>query len=446
MKKEIVQLSCPIILQSMIVYLVMAVENLLVARISGNAFAALTLTTQVYNITSLVIQGITGGGNILLARYLGSRNYGRVRQIIRYEFIFAVIFVGTVGICCTAVPRTVMSVLTDHEDLIKLGGIYLQVMGITWFLAACSMIMTQVLRTIGEASVPMRMAAVEMGLELIATIVVVSSGFSVERKLFGIAVCFLALRITEFGILSTFLIRKTAEWKQPQENQNVAKDRRFFAAFVRTVFPVTANELMWSLGTSILVMMIGRQSQAVISAYGICTTAGSLAGVVMSGLDLAGSMVLGRNIAVGRKRVAQIQKILRRLSLEGAFLEIGILLGMMALAPYIYGLGEDVNRLGFSLLLIDAGIEMFKARQSMNMTGILRALGDVRFCFLNDILFQWLYIIPGTWLLLQMGSLPFAVVYFFMRSDQVIKVFTSEKRIQVLNRRSEINVEASENS
>lgn len=110
-------------------------------------------------------------------------------------------------------------------------------------------------------------------------------------------------------------------------------------------------------------------------------------------------------------------------------MEIAVLLGMALLAPSIYGQGEAVNQLAVCLLLIDAGVELFKAAQCMNMTGILRPLGDVRFCFLNDILFQWLYIIPGTWLLLNVAQVPFAAVFFFMKTDQLIKVFTSERRI-----------------
>lgn len=418
------KLSGPIILQSMIVYLVMAVENLLIGRILPSAFAAMTLTTQIYNITSLVIQGIIGGGNILFAKHFGSRDYARMRDIIRYEFIFTAVFIGGVSAACLAAPRLVMSILTDHEDLICLGGIYIRVMGVTWLLASCSMVLTQVLRTIGEAGFPMKTAAVEMVSELAVTAGILSSGLSPEGKLRAIALSFLGLKLLEFGILSICLTRRTAEWTRCAE-----KAPGFFGIFFQTVLPVTANELLWALGISLLVTFIGRQEQTVIAAYGVCVTAESLAGVLMSGLDLSGSMVLGKSIVHGREKIVELRKLLRKLALESGVVEIAVLLGMMALAPSIYHQGEAVDRLAAYLLAIDIGIELFKAAQCMNMTGILRPLGDVRFCFLNDILFQWLYIIPGTWLLLNVGKVPFAVVFFFMKTDQIIKVFTSEKRI-----------------
>ena len=154
MRKEILKLSCPIIVQNMIVYLVMAVENLLIGRIFPSAFAAMTFTTQIYNVTSLVIQGIIGGGNILFARHFGSRDYAHMRHIIRYEFIFTAVFIGSVSASCLAAPQTVMAILTDYEDLIYLGGIYIRIMGLTWLLSSCSMIVTQVLRTIGGGVLP----------------------------------------------------------------------------------------------------------------------------------------------------------------------------------------------------------------------------------------------------------------------------------------------------
>lgn len=424
MRKEILKLSGPIIAQSMIVYLVMAVENLLIGRILPSAFAAMTLTTQIYNITSLVIQGIIGGGNILFAKHFGSRDYARMRCIIRYEFIFTAVFIGGVSAACLAAPRLVMSILTDHEDLIHLGGIYIRIMGMAWLLASCSMVVTQVLRTIGEAGFPMKVAAAEMASELIATVAILSSGLSPEGKLQGIALSFLGLKLLELGILSACLVRRTAEWTRPAE-----KVPGFFGTFFQTVLPVTANELLWALGTSLLVTFIGRQDQTVIAAYGICVTAESLAGVLMSGLDLSSSMVLGKSIAQGREKIVEIRGVLRRLALEAGALEIAVQLGMLVLAPRIYDQGEAVDQLAACLLAIDAGVELFKAAQCMSMTGILRPLGDVRFCFLNDILFQWLYIIPGTWLLLNVVQVPFAVVFFFMKTDQIIKVFTSERRI-----------------
>lgn len=305
MRKEILKLSGPIIAQSMIVYLVMAVENLLIGRILPSAFAAMTLTTQIYNITSLVIQGIIGGGNILFAKHFGSRDYPRMRCIIRYEFVFTAVFIGGVSAACLAAPRLVMSILTDHEDLIYLGGIYIRVMGTAWLLASCSMVVIQVLRTIGEAGFPMKVAAAEMTSELIATAAILSSGLSPEGKLRGIALSFLGLKLLEFGVLSVCLGRKTAQWTRSTE-----RVPGFFGTFFQTVLPVTANEL-------------------------------------------------------------------------------------------------------------------------------LRPLGDVRFCFLNDILFQWLYIIPGTWLLLNAVQVPFAVVFFFMKTDQVVKVFTSESRINFVLRKND---------
>ena len=298
MRKEILKLSCPIILQNMIVYLVMAAENLLIGRVLPSAFAAMTLTTQIYNVTSLVIQGIIGGGNILFAKYYGGRDYARMRFIISYEFLFTAVLIGGVAASCLAAPRMVMSILTDHEDLIHLGGVYIRVMGAAWLLAGCSMIVTQVLRTIGAAAFPMKLAAGEMAAELAVTAAMLASGLPPEGKLRGIALSFLGLKLLEFGVLCVCLARKTAAWARPAGE----KMSGFFGTFFQTVLPVTANELLWALGTSLLVMFVGRQDQTVIAAYGICVTAESLAGVLMSGLDLSGSMVLGRNLVNGLKK------------------------------------------------------------------------------------------------------------------------------------------------
>lgn len=434
MKKEVLTLSYPIILQNMIVYLAMALENLLIARISKSAFAALTLTAQVYTITALVVQGITGGGNILLAQSFGVRDWKEMGRTVRLEFLFAGVLIGPVSLACALFPKWVLGLLTPHGDLIYLGGIYLRLTGIAWFLAGCSMILTQLLRVIGEAAAPTRVAAVEMGLELaLSAWLILFTDLTPERKLLGMSALFLCLRAVEFILLCVFSLRKTAMWRRARGPAPRGAGSGFFTQFVRTVLPVTANEFFWAMGTSVLVGIIGRRPQAVIEAYGVCVTAESLAGVVMSGLDLSGSMVLGKNLTQGADRVLGLRRALETLALQGGVVEVLILLGFMLLSPLLYqDLGPEVHQLCRWLLLLDAAIEPGKAVQNMNATGILRAMGDVQFCFLNDFLFQWLYAIPVTWLLLNVFRAPFVLAFLFMRSDQVIKVFTTEKRIHSL--------------
>lgn len=433
MRKEVLKLSYPIILQSMIVYLVMTLENLLIARISESAFAALTLTTQVYNITALVVQGITGGGNILLAKQYGAGDHDGMGRTVRLEFLFAGVFIGLVSLLCVLSPEWVMGLLTPHGELIFLGGIYLRLMGIAWFLAGCSMILTQLLRMIGEAAIPTRVAAGEMGMELaLSAWLILLTDLTPERKLLGMSVLFLCLRAVEFVLLCIFSLRRMAV-RTGEGTGQTEKDPAFIRGFLQTVLPVTANEFLWALGTSVLVGIIGRQPQTVIAAYGVCVTAESLASVVMSGLDLSGSMVLGKNLARGVDRVVELRRTLGTLALQGGVVEIAILLGMALLSPLIYpSLGPEVHQLCRYLLLIDAAIELGKATQNMNVTGVLRALGDVRFCFLNDFIFQWLYAIPLTWLLLTVLHTPFVFAFFCMKSDQIIKVFTSGKRINYI--------------
>lgn len=425
MKKEVLKLTYPIILQNLIVFSVMAMENVLTARISGAAFSALTLTMQIYNMLSLTFMGIIGGGNIILAQAYGEKDYTVMRKTVRLEFIANCLTTGVICAISAAAPAWVMGLLTKHTELIHLGSMYLRIMGIAWFLASCSMILTSVLRMTGHAVLPTRMAAAEMGLELAATaVIVLVLEFTPEMTLRAMAFSMLVCRVGEFVVLAAAAFRVMRTW------QNETVSNSFLRRFVVTVSPVAVTEVVWAIGSSVLVGFVGRQTEAAIAAFGICLTAESLAGVFMGGIDVAGQMVLGQNLTKPEGEIRDLVKILKKLAFRFAVIEMLVFFGMAIVSPYLYRLGSEVHKMAYAILIIDGIIELFKAVQCMNVAGILRAFGDVKFGFLNDFIWQWLWVIPLSWVAMFVLHIPFAAAFFIMKTDQIIKIFTSEWRLR----------------
>jgi Na+-driven multidrug efflux pump len=81
-------------------------------------------------------------------------------------------------------------------------------------------------------------------------------------------------------------------------------------------------------------------------------------------------------------------------------------------------------------MLIGVAVEFFRSIQTMNMMGLLRGAGDVRFAMLNDLIFLWGFTIPFGALAGLMWHWSIPAVYIALKLDQLIKVFTSERRLR----------------
>lgn len=95
----------------------------------------------------------------------------------------------------------------------------------------------------------------------------------------------------------------------------------------------------------------------------------------------------------------------------------------------IYNISNTTQDILINIMLLGAFIEVFKSLQCMNMMGILRGGGDVKFAALNDIIFLWFFSLPMGYLCAFVWGVPFPIVFMMIKSDQIIKYITSSYRI-----------------
>lgn len=82
------------------------------------------------------------------------------------------------------------------------------------------------------------------------------------------------------------------------------------------------------------------------------------------------------------------------------------------------------------LMFFEAGLQVFRFFQIMNMMGLLRGGGDVRFAMLNDLVFLWGFAVPAGFFVGLALRCPVLAVYAAIRLDQVVKCVTSEWRLK----------------
>jgi Na+-driven multidrug efflux pump len=207
-------------------------------------------------------------------------------------------------------------------------------------------------------------------------------------------------------------------------------DRAFLASVLKTVIPVTFNEILWSLGVSTYNLIFGRIGTEAVAAVSIAGTIENLAFVPFVGMANAAAIMIGHRIGADEEHAG--------FEYAKRFLRITIILGMIVgsviflSADWILTIYKiDATTRGFArnVLTIIAFALWIKSSNMMFIVGILRAGGDARVCFLIDVGSIWLVGIPiasaGAFVL----GLPVYWVYALTIADELAKFIVSAWRV-----------------
>ncbi len=249
----------------------------------------------------------------------------------------------------------------------------------------------------------------------------------------GAAAATTVSRIVEFAIVLTYTLVFEKQIRL-RIRELIHLDKTISKPFFRNCIPVMCNELLWSAGASLLTVVMGHMGQEMVSANSIYTVISQFSSVMVQGLSSAAAVLIGNTIGAGEYdqidfKVATLQKL-------------GTVMGALAgcivffsrpLMLVIYNVGETTKLYVDQIMIVGAFLELFNALVFVNMVGILRGGGDAKFVRVNDILFLWTIAVPLGFLAGLVWNWPVPLVFFILKSDNLIKLVTSFIRIRQKN-------------
>lgn len=237
----------------------------------------------------------------------------------------------------------------------------------------------------------------------------------------GAALATLVARIVEFTVALIYLLGfdKRLAFRVKHLFQI---ERWLIRDFITTSIPVVLNELMWSIGTSMHSIVLGRLGAAAVSASAVVNVVQQLATIVIFGIANSATVVIGRYVGEGdNERVKDVAATFRLISyILGVFAMVIIFLCRNVVTDF-YNLPEETNELVRQLMIISGVIVFFISISGISVVGILRGAGDTKFSLYTEIITLWGIAVPlgfitGLWL-----QLPVVVVFACMKLDEPAK-------------------------
>lgn len=369
----------------------------------GNAeMAAATAANVPVFIIQVVIFGFQSGMAVLVSQYWGRGDTDHINRCLGVALYAVTGFSTLLALITFFFPAQVLRLITPNQELVDLAVRYIQIVGFSYIFNGISSIYAGVQRCTEFPAFGMILFGVSMCVNTFLNFVLIFGHFGAPAMgITGAAAATLASRVVEFIIAAGFALRTK---RLPlQWNCILRPGKAVLKSFLTYSTPVVCNEAMWSIGTSMLTVIMGHManSQDMLAAYALIGNVDKLSTVVCFGLAGSAAVIVGKEIGQGhdKQRVYDVSWTLLLSSMLVGAVVMTILLILLptffrpVLFP-LFKLSPGAAEVAGYLAVIYAVFMPMRAFDITNITGVLRAGGDAKVASLIDIGPLWLAAIP----------------------------------------------------
>ncbi|CAM5375375.1 MATE family efflux transporter [Streptomyces xanthochromogenes] len=341
-RRTLVSLAGPVYFELLAGVTAGIINTVWVARLGGDAVAAVAVATNVENVLLGVALMAGSGTTVLLARARGAGDPDGMRAAERGGWALWALLAPAVAaggfLCREPLARLVLG--ADAGGALPLATGYFAVALPAMVVLFATNLVDGILKGAGDTRTPMRLALLANGIVLaLDPLLVLGCGLGVRGAAIATVVGRTAALAWGVGALRRNPVLRGAG---PRARLRWAELRRT----VRVGLPMSADFVVRMGGTLALVAVVARIGVAEVAAYGIATKAMYVATMAFYSVRQAASIHTARLLGAGRDELRAVGREALRLS--GA-LGIAASLGLLVGAPWImaaFGAGGEVAAAG----------------------------------------------------------------------------------------------------
>lgn len=420
----------PILIQNVITNFVSLLDNIMVGRIGTEQMSGVAIVNQLMFVFNLAIFGGISGAGIFTAQFFGKRDNEGVRHTIRMKFytvlLVFILFIGAFLLFGEQLILLFLHESTEEIDLaltLSYGKQYLAVMLIQMLPFAIMQVYAGTLRETGYTKLPMAAGIIAIIINLVLNYLLIFGKLGMPALgVVGAAIATVIARFVECGIVVivphlrtdrfTYLKGLFSSFRVPG---------RLVGRMIKKGAPLMANELLWSLGMTVLNQCYSYKGAEVIPAVSISSTVSNLFFCAFFAMGSTIAIIVGQLLGAGEFERAVDED--RKLIVFSVLLCSAVGAVMAAVAPFIprlYNTIEEVRELACDMLIVSACMMPIDAYTNASYF-TLRSGGKTFITFLFDSGFVWTICVPAAFIIAHYTSLPILPMFIIVRALDLIK-------------------------
>lgn len=428
--KLILSIALPIAIQNLITFSVSLIDTMMLGALGEVQLSAASIGNNLFFILTVLIFGLAGGSNILISQYWGKGDVNTIHKILSIMYRACIIIVAVFVAIATILPEEFMRIYTSDIRVIEEGAIYLRIISIGYIFYALTNATIMMLRSVKTVKISLVVYSVSLMVNAIFNYIFIFGKFGVPALgVKGAAIATVMARIVEFLIVIIFMVKY--ENKICLRVKHLLKvDKIILKDFMVNCTPVLFNEFLWSTGSTMISIIIGRLGTETVAANSISNVVFQFVTVFIFGLSNATAVIIGNTIGEGKNEKAkEYSRTVGVLSILMGIMAGVVILLIRPIVVDFYNVSQATKDIAIQIMNSMSIIVIFQSFGITLMMGVLRGGGDAKFVLVNDIIFLWLVAIPCGFLTAFVLKWPIAAVFFVVKSDEIIKSIIATIRV-----------------
>jgi putative MATE family efflux protein len=418
----LIAITLPLALQNFVYFMIGTADTIMLGQLGEIQLCASSLANQPFFIFLLMIFGLAGGANVLISQYWGKKDIQTIKKIFSIVVKITIICSFIFAMVILLMPKHIMQIYSTDVLVIEQGVKYLNIIGYAYIFVGVSNIFFSTIRSVEIVKISAVSAVISLVLNVSLNWVLIFGNLGFKPMgIEGAAIATLITRVFEVLviIIYVFLIDKKIALKL---KDFLTFDSLLLKDFTRYAIPVVCNEVMWALGITVQVLVIGRLGTPEATASAISNLMQQLVTIFIFGVANAAAVIIGKTIGQGYILKAKAQAFtINLLAIIFGIIAFAVVFLLRDFAMGFYSIPQATKQLASNIMLVNSIVLIFLSVSAVNMIGVLRAGGDTKYSFILEFFSLWgvsvpLAIILGLWL-----RLPVVIVFGFMKIDELIK-------------------------
>lgn len=429
--RTLAALMLPLALQNMLSFCVQMLDTIMVGALGDVAVSAVSFANQPYFIFQTFMFGLSSGGSVLISQYWGKKDTQSIRKVMGLMMQLTLVLSAVYSLFCFCLPQTIMRIFSSNMAILEIGEQYLRVVVTAYVMNGIANCYLSALQAKENVRISTTVYLLSFFVNMFFNYVFIFGKFGFPRLgVVGAAVGTIIARGFEMAACLVYagFFEKDIRfgWKDMGRIE-----RKILPSYLKISLPVIGNDLVWSLGTSAQMAVIGHISTSFATAANIAGIAQQLALITIYGIARASSIMMGTKIGTGDLEYAKkMGRTFLVLSMGVGILACGLVLTVRGPLLLLYpNITWESRELAYQIMGVIAIIMLASGVENMTIIGILRGSGDARFAFLTDAGCMWLIGFPLGLLAAFVWKLPVLWVYFFLRGDVFVKITICALRV-----------------
>ena len=295
--KALTVFAMPMILGSFFQQVYNMADSIIVGQFVGSsALAAVGACAALTNVFICVALGAGVGAGVLVSRYFGAREYGKMKTIVStslISFLLLSIILGVFGFCFS---HAMMSGLQTPADILEKAVLYLRVYFVGFPFLFMYNVQASIFNSLGDSKRPLYLLIFSSLLNIALDMVFV---ICFHQGVRGVAVATLIAQGVS-AVLSFFLLMRKLKGYEEEEKYG-CYDFGMMRSMVKIAVPSTLQQSIVHMGILLVQSVVNSFGSAALAGYSAGSRIESLSIVPMLAMGNAMSTFTAQNIGAGKK-------------------------------------------------------------------------------------------------------------------------------------------------